>query len=297
MSKKLVLPDHDLSIDLEDAGFDQRLSYNALLDYFKTTIPIEDLKTSVKKFEDEKERLNKVLKQSLGVLREQPLVSAFLIWSKGNSVKSGYPDYAKILIEKDILRFRDEKRNLLIIKDLKEKFFVDILESIRCRKDIDIWEREMLVLSFKDFVNWMWATTRFSAFDIKDRDKETGYRRFLNYDDFIRFLGKLDDRCQLVAKLLYFGGSRTLAEVLNIELKDINFVMGTIDFGAQHISYPRHVLEDIKILTKDQKTGKIFAGRKKTSLNAATIFRNFKEASLKLGLEDVYTPKILTTDS
>lgn len=294
MTKKLVLPENDLSLDPEDAGFNQRHSYETLLDYFKEAVPKKELEASVKKFENERESLNKAIKHSLSILREQPLLVAFLIWSKRNLVKSGHPDYAKMLVEKDILQFKDARGHLLIIKNLNDKTFFDILEGIRCRKDLELWQREMLVLTVRDFLNWMWAVTRLSAFDIKDRDKEKALRRFLDYDDFIRFLGKLDDRCQLVAKLLYFGGSRTLAEVLNIQMKDINFVIGTIDFGSQRISYSRHVLEDIKALTEGQTAGKIFASRKKTTLNPATIFRNFKEASQGLGV--VYTPKILTTD-
>lgn len=296
MTEKLVLPDHDFSIDPKDAGFDQRLSYKAFLEYFKSKVPVDDLEVSIKKFEDERTRLNKVMKESFSILREQPLLSAFLIWSKQNYIKSGYPDYAKTLVEKNILRFKDAQGRLLIIKEIDEKFLIDTLESIRCRKDLDVWQREMLVLTFRDFVNWVLATTRLSAFEIKDRDKERAYRRLLDYDDFIRFLGKLDDRSQLVAKLLYFGGSRTLAEVLNLQMEDIDFVGGTISFESQRISYSRHVLEDIRSLVMGQTTGQIFVGRQKSSLNPATIFRNFKEASLKLGVEP-YTPKTLTTDT
>lgn len=296
MTEKLVLPDHDFSIDPQDAGFNQRLSYKSFLDFFKTKVPIDDLEVSIKKFEDERAHLNKVMKQSFIVLREQPLLSAFLLWSKGNYIKIGYPDYSRMLVEKKILRFKNEDESILIIKDVKEKFLIDILESIRCRKEFDIWQREMLVLTFRDFVNWVFVITRSSAFEIKDRDKERASRRLLDYDDFIRFLGRLDDRSQLVAKLLYFGGSRTLAEVLNLQIEDIDFVGGAISFKSQRISYSRHVLEDIESLVNDQTAGQIFVGRQKSSLNPATIFRNFKEASLQLGVE-AYTPKTLTTDA
>ena len=81
MAKKLVLPEHDLPIDPEDAGFDQRSSYEAFLDYFKSIIPEKDLATSIKKFEDERDSLNKAIKHSLSILREQSLLAGFLIWN------------------------------------------------------------------------------------------------------------------------------------------------------------------------------------------------------------------------
>lgn len=291
MHKKLVLPKDNLSIDLEDAGFIQRRSYEEIIDYF----PRKGLEVSISEFSDEVEILKKAIKKSLNFLKEKRLIDAFAVWFRGNYVKNGFPDYAKMLVEKKILQFEDARGHDLIIKNLKEEFFVDILESIRCRKDIDIWHREILVVTFWDFVNWLWVRTRLISFPAKDRDKDYASDKALGYDDFINFLSKLDDKIQLVAKLLYFGKKRTMAEVLNIEVEDIDFSNRYINFGLEKIFYPKHVFEDIKALISNQTIGKIFSGKKNTSLNPATVFRNFKEASIKLGLKKIYTPKILTT--
>jgi integrase len=295
MAKKLVLPEYDLSIDLEDAGFNQRLSYETFLEYFKS-IPVRDLEVSIKKFDDEREKVNQVLKKSIPILREQPLLAAFLLWCKRNYVKKGFPDYPKMLIDEHIISFEDENGDLLVIKNIQKKYLLNIIENMRCRKDLDSFKIEMLVLTFMEFIRWMFITTRMFTFEIEDPDRSRISRRALEYDEYITFISKLDDKCRLVAKLLFFGGSRTLSEILNIEVKDVNFQDCSISFESYKISYPKHVLEDIRSLSITSETGKIFSGRKNAALNPATIFRKFKEVSLQLGLDPVYTPKILTTD-
>lgn len=292
MTKKKVLPDNS-----KDAGiirFDQGM-FDILLGNLKV-LRKTDLDASIKQFEELGANFDKLLKQFITVFSEQHLLSGFLIWAKRNFSKTNYANCIKMLIEKNIIPFVDKNERLLVVKDINKIFFVNILDSIRCRKDVDIWQREMLVSTFLDFVHWMWGMTLLPAFDIKDPDKEKTARRFLAHGQFIKFLNELDDKCQLVANLLYFGGSRTLAEILNIQLKDIDFKTCCIIFDSQSISYPKHVLEDVMILTRNQTAKTIFTGRNKTSLNPATVFRNFKEASLKLGLEVVYTPKTLITD-
>lgn len=297
MADKLVLPEHDFSIDLKDAGYGQRRSYDAFLEYFKEDIPNAKIESSIKKFERERNILWKALRQSLSILKGQPLLTAFLIWSKYNFVKPGFPDYAKMLVEKNILNFKDKNGRILIINDLQDSSLYNILEGIRCRQDIEVWHREMLVLTFIDFVRWMKVSTQLSAINFADRDREKVSRRYLDYDEFIRFLAQLDDKCQLVAKLLFFGGSRTLTEILNLKVKDVDFAARSINFDAQSISYPRHVLDGVMTLIEGKKkSDKIFSRKNKIPLSSVTIFRNFKEASLKLGLDHIYTPKTLTTD-
>lgn len=293
MSKKLVLPEHDFLVDPDDAGFNQRHSYKALLDNINTTISRNDLEESIRMFKDERESLRKAIKHSLAILKNQPLLTAFLIWSEDNYVKKDYPDYAKMLVQMKFIKFEDGNEHLLIIKNLKENFFYDILESIRCTKNLDIWQREMLVLSFRDFVNWMWAVTRLSAFDIKDWDKERTYARLFEYDDFIKFVSKLDNKFQVIAKLLYFGGDRNLEEVLSLNVQDISFSNKTITYGNERIPYSLHVFEDLKEIIGIKTSGRVFIGRQNSPLNPATVFRNFKEAALKAGLDPSFSPKTL----
>lgn len=293
MKKKLVLPEYDFSIDPEDAASKQRLSYLELLDHFKSSISKESLKLSIKTMEDERESLNKAIKHSLSIIREQSLLAAFLMWLKSNHFKYGYPDYAKMLIEKDILPVKDEAGNLLIIKKLPEKFPTDILESIRCIMELNIWEREMLVLQFLDFASWMKGIAGLSTFHIKDHDTEIATRRALKYDDFINFLINLDNKFQVIAKLLYFGDNITLEQVISLNIQDIDFELSEINYGDVKVLYSLHVFIDLRGLIGKKTSGRVFVGRQNSPLNQATVFRNFKEAALKSGLDPSFSPKIL----
>lgn len=102
---------------------------------------------------------------------------------------------------------------------------------------------------------------------------------------------------QLLAKLLYYGGSRTLDEVLSLDLKDVDYKEQVIRYGSQLIAYPAHVFSDIQALTegRPKPSGRIFIGRQNANLNPATVFRNFKEAGSRIGLGDSFSPKSLTT--
>ncbi len=292
MNKKLVLPENDFSSD--DDGFVYRRSYESFFDYFKKIVSKEDLESSIQKIEDKREILNAARKQFLSAVREESLLALFLIWSKQNYVKTGYPDYAKILIEKEILIFNDDSGNLLILKNIERKFLVDILESIRCRKDLDLWQREMLVLAYLDFINFSRSVTDYMAFwDIKDLDKERSYKRIFEYDDFIRIIDKLDDKFQLLAKLLYLGGQRTLDQVLTLNVQDIQFERRVVVYGNDQASYSLHVFEDLKAIIGEKKFGRVFLGRQDNPLNAATVFRHFKDGATKARLDPSFSPKTL----
>lgn len=292
MAKKLTLPDHDFSIDPKDVN--ERLSYQSFLDNIHEPISKNDLETSILNFEIERSKLKTAMQHSLKILREQPLLTAFLVWSKNNLVGSGFPDYAKKLFDKKIIKFSDAHEHLIPIKQINNKEIKDTLDEIRCRKDIEVWEREMLVLCYLDFMNWVRAVTFNSILETADPDKQKTLGRWLDYDVFIRLLTKLDDRCQLVAKLLFFGGSRVLAEILNLDIREIDFEKRLISYDTYRVSYPGHVFEDIKKLVGKRDKGKVFLGKNKTSLNAATIFRNFKEAASQISFEGEFSPKILT---
>lgn len=110
MAKKLTLPDHDLSIDPKDVN--ERLSYQSFLDNIHESISKNDLEASILNFETEKSKLKVAMQHSLKIIREQPLLTAFLVWSKKNLVGSGFPDYAKKLFDKKIIKFSDAKEHL-----------------------------------------------------------------------------------------------------------------------------------------------------------------------------------------
>lgn len=122
--------------------------------------------------------------------------------------------------------------------------------------------------------------------------------RALPYPSFVSFLSALsNDKSRLVASLLYYGGSRTLEEVLQITLKDVDFEKKVVYFKSTPVNYPAHVFNDIKAIVKPRTSGRLFIGRQGSALNPATIFRNFKEAGVKIGLGSLFTPACLTANS
>lgn len=292
MVNKLKLPEHDFSIDPEDVGSSQR-SLNILV---SSSLEEELLEKYVSEFEEERNKLKLTMQESLKLLRGKPLLAAFLAWSKIGLVGNGIPNNSRKLLDRKIIPFIDSKKKLVPIKKASRKEINSAIEKIRSIKDFDIMEREILTAHYLDFINWLHTIAFFSVSDIEDPDKQKTLHRWLKYDIFIKLLTKLDDRCQLVAKLLYFGGSRVLAEILDLDVRDVDFDRRVITYDTFEISYPLHVVEDIKNLIGDRNKGKVFLGKNKTSLNAATIFRNFKEAASQIGLNGEFSPKMLSTD-
>lgn len=293
MVKKVILPEQEFRWNPKEGGFDYRRSYDDFLDYFKNTIHKKDLESSIHKIENSREILAKAKRQLHSTVNEEFFLSLFLIWSKDNFVKPGYPDYAKMLIEKNILLYKDNDDNLLKVKDIDYNFIQAILESIRCRKDIDLWQKEMLVLTYVDFIKWTVNNAVFLVLDFEDIDKEKASSKSLKYDDFIKFIDKLDDKFRVVAKLLYLGDKVTLEQVLSLNIQDIIFSEQRIIFGESSFYYSLHVLDDLKSIIGKKTFGRVFLGRQDNPLNPATIFRNFKEAAIKAGLDSSFSPKTL----
>lgn len=117
--------------------------------------------------------------------------------------------------------------------------------------------------------------------------------KMIKLDDFNKVLEHLDEKYQLVAKLLYFGGTRTLEEILSLEIQHIDFKGEKIFFNGLGIKYPIHVFTHIQNVVKNRTIGRLFLGRQNLPLYPSTIFRNFKIAGKKAGLGDCFTPKDL----
>ena len=112
----------------------------------------------------------------------------------------------------------------------------------------------------------------------------------------MQFLNALNnDKVVAVAKLLYYGGNRTLEEILRINLDQVDFKKHQIKFDDYLIKYPEHVLCDIKALTAPRRNGRVFEGRQKAALNPRTVYRHFQEAAATIGLDPAFNVKWLTT--
>lgn len=273
-------------------------SFDFFLNFCKTKLPSEDLVKSYHSYTDEKNRLNKEVEKSIEIISQLPFLTAFLVWIKEIAIYPPERLAAKALLEKGFIGISDKNGQIWTLAKARSFDHRHIVEAIRCHRDWPFLVRENFVKTYLHFMQWLSKTSYGYIFKLEDPDLERSRSRSLAYSNFIHFLSKLKEEDQLIAKLLYFGGSRTLEEILTLNIGSVDFDKRLVYFGLQPISYPLHIFADIKDLSQERKKGKIFIGRRGvgTALNPATIFRNFKEAAVEIGLDHNFTPKILTTN-
>ena len=200
-------------------------------------------------------------------------------------------------MENGLIQFTDDAKKPVKLGDLLHmKLNIQRqIEVIRCQRKYSISDRERLVDAFLDFFKWLSHQTSSYTPKFEDPDKEKTENRLLDHDTFVSLLDSLDDRCRVIAKLLYFGGGKTLDQVVKLQAEDVDFKKGKIEIQGHWIIYPLHVFDDLKFLIGKRSSGPIFLGRNDTSINPSTIFRNFKEVSTVLGLPEM-SPKSLTAN-
>lgn len=249
-----------------------------------------------KNYTETRDIIYETMQVAISKFSQQPLLMAFLAWAKevqGYNQKK-FENGSFTLIKEKLVPFFDNEGKFYSISSLRYLDHKDLINKIRARQDISLEAREALVDIYINFTYWLEQETFDYVSRAFDPDEMKIQGRSIRHSVFIQFLSKLEEKERLVAKLLYFGGSRTLDEVLSVDLKDVDFKNFTIRYGMQTIAYPSHIFSDIAHMT-DRKSGRLFLGRQNAPLNPATIFRNFKEAGSQAGLGDSFSPKGLTT--
>ena len=269
------------------------LVFEGLINQAKKIIQGDTLDLSLAHFQEGKESYYKAKQQFAKVVKETPLLAAFLDWIQSKEPYDVDVENGRVLMESGMLPFVSDKDDILTISDLKIFNVHHQIDLIRCQRSYSVSDREEFVRTFLSFFKWLANQTDSFIPQLEDFDEERARGRILSFDDFIRLLELLDERCQLIAKLLYLGGKRTLEEVITLKISDLDFKNAEIDFEGERISYPLHVFEDIRSLIGKRTSGAIFQGRNNTSINPSTIFRNFKIISSSLGFQD-FSPKSLT---
>lgn len=271
-------------------------TFEFFFNYCSSKLPSQNLTKSFQLFSQEKNRLHEESIRAIGILSQEPFLIAFLVWIKESELSAPDRLNAKALLENGFIGITDNNGQIWTIAKAKNFDHRNVIDAIRCRRDWTFLLRENLVRTYLNFIQWLSAVTYGYLNLLEDPDLERCQNRSVAYMNFIHFLSKLKDEDQLVAKLLYFGGSRTLEEILNLTIEKVDFLQRRIHFGLQPVPYPLHVFADIQEIIQGRKKGKIFTGRRGegTFLNPATIFRNFKEAAIAIGFEKNFTPKMLT---
>lgn len=258
-------------------------------------IPTTKLKKECERFDEQRSHIKGEYKKFTGDISKEPFIATFLVWVKEEGCRTAEMlEGSKMLLENGLIGITDDKGALWTIGKAKEFDHRTVIDTVRSHREWPLLVRENVVKTYLSFLSWLSTETFSYISKIEDPDLVRTQGRTLSYPAFISFLNALpNDNVRLVASLLYYGGSRTLDEVLQLTLKDVDFKKHSIHFKAVSVSYPEHIFADVQAITKSRTSGKIFLGRQKSPLNPATIFRNFKEAALKSGLGDFFTPACL----
>ncbi len=253
--------------------------------------------------ERELSQVDAAIRKFIDTLLKEPFVAVFGVWiKKCGYLQPGMLDIAKTLLEHNLIMIYDSKGAIWTVEQANGHDHHKTLNAIRCNSTWSIKRREELVRIYIAFMYWLHIETRGYIHRCEDPDWARSLKRNLAFPRFIDFLDALSNtKSQLVAKLLYFGGNRTLEQILKLDISSINFDAHTIVWephtaNSELTSYPEHVFHDIKALTDDRKQGLVFLGRQDVPLSDATIFRHFNEAAYKVGLGDSFGPKKLVTD-
>jgi integrase len=273
---------------------DGNLTFDSFLNYCKAKLPSQNIAQSYDAFLAQRKRLQDELQKSIGAISEQPLLTAYLAWIKEVEIIPNFDlSLAKILLEKGFIGITDSEGQVWTIAKASEFNHQNIIDAIRCRYEWSTEAREGLVMAYASFIQWLSNVTFGYVCRVEDPDLMRSNARAFPYSMFLKFVSHLKDKDRLVAKLLYFGGTRTVEEVLDLKIEDIDFDNRVIYFDSQPTTYPLHVFADAKSIIKERKKGRLFLGRQNAPLNVATIFRNFKDAAIESGVGKNFTPKAL----
>jgi integrase len=293
MRDQSMLTESKNEAEFSPQGLRKRFSHEAFLAHAQTILPEGVLDESRRRFQEDRKRLNEEIRHFWRSFGDMTLLALFSIWVEERPDTEVIENREAILAG-NFIKFQDASGEFLQVRDLKSKEFLLTLENIRCQGELSAQEQERWVEIFVDFHNWMSLQSISYIPEIVDPDKERTRNRALSHADFVRLIGCLDDRCRLVSKLLYFGGNRTIEQIIEIDIENIDFEKHFISFDSSLYSYPLHVFRDIRRLIGSRASGQVFVGRQNSPINPSTIFRNVKEAAVGIGLGDLFSPKILT---
>lgn len=285
------------SMDTQAASIDIANPIDTALKLCERYIPRKTILKSDAAFVQERAALHEANKKIIEKISQHSLLVAFIVWIK--EIASLYPDVAHaatLLLEYDFIGVADKKGKIWTIADAHGFDHRLVIDAVRCQHELPLQMREQLVKAYIAFMQWMSVETHGYISKIEDHDVARTSGRLLAYPLFISFLCALKEKEkeQLVAKLLYFGGSRTLDEVLKLQLEAVEFEKKVVRYDSLIVSYPAHVFADIQSIAGKRKRGRVFLGRQNVPLSHTTIFRNFKEAALEAGLGQSFSPAILT---
>lgn len=270
-----------------------------LISLFSDKLSSHQLMETCIKFQGAEQKLGVEISKFINSVEQLPFISAFLVWTHNIACELDYVGEAQEILKSRLIPFHDAEGNVFTIAHASRFDHAEVVEAIRCLRNIPLQVREDMVIVYITFIEWINYLTQYHLFtDLEDPDIRRTWWRKLPLSRFCDFIiGIKNENARIVAKLLYFGGNRTLDEILRLEIKDIDYENRQITFGTSKVSYPLHVFSDIKSIAHPRTSGKVFIGRQNAALSPKTIFLNFKSAVKLAGLDPAFSIKTLTADN
>lgn len=170
------------------------------------------------------------------------------------------------------------------------------IHDIRKYKDWTIEKRERYVAFYLDFLNWLSRKTFLLVPVIEDPERKRTQKRALPFDTYIKIISQLSLRERILAKLFYLGGTRSLEDILSLEIENIG-PGGLIHFSEGSVRYPPHVLQDLEDYLGERKSGYVFIGKGGERLDHTVPYRALKTVTQSMKLDPSFTFKDFTKNA
>lgn len=224
-----------------------------------------------------------------------PFFAVILFWAKSiENDKLFGSHYLKImreLIATNIFPHKNKEGDLLTVQEFKSLNHIAIIDAIRCNTKWLEQKCEDYVLFFIFFLNWLSDATLGYISKVQDPDRQLTARRQLSYETYIEIITYLSLREKIIAKIFYLGGNRSTDEVLSLKIEDIDYAKSMLNLSGCWVSYPKHVLENLKHYIEKRKKGFVFTDRMGKKIDSTVPYRALKTVVSKLKFDSSFTFK------
>ena len=278
----------------ERQAYDQLLKTCLSLDPRQDEEKLSILRTNFVKYSQDFQSQVALFQNNIAQL---PLSALILLWGalmRGDKMfGERYLGMMRDLVETGFVPLISKTKKVETLQDLSLQDPTFIIDGIRCYKDWSLHKRENYVILYKAFSEWMSKETFGYIPEAKDLDRIATQKREVPFETYIEMISRMDLRERILAKLFYLGGPRALEEVISLKIEDVDFSRSVIHF-PEDVTFPRHLLEDIKNYVEGRKKGFVFMGRDGERISHTTPFRALKTVVTELKLDPEFTFKDLT---
>lgn len=244
-------------------------------------------------------KVNEVISDFKFEIQEISLASVILLWSQyaldDRILGSRNLKMMSELFNSGVIPL-EKSHKAFSLQDLNNLGHEVIIDKLRSFLHWPIQKREEIISLYIEFGSWLSKMTFGYIPHVKDPDKLITAHREFAYDEYVNLISYLPDRERVLCKLFYLGGNRSLEEVLNLKVKDVDFKTSQINFEKYSVHYPGHVFQELKHYLAPRKKGHVFLSKQGERVHHTVPYRALKTATTKLNLPTSFTFKDLSKD-